>query len=424
MSVPSSSGSVPAIVMNLFYTGLGIARSLGERGVPVFGLTAHRQAYGNRSRYVTTVPCADSAEAPERLLDDVLALAQQLGRRGILFPTRDSDLVFLERYRARLEPHFDLVVPSSPALALALDKNETFRRANTCAVASPRSWAIGSETDLLSVRQELVFPAIVKPLAAYHWRTAAKWELVGGRKAIAVNSFDELLFEYRTVARADARAIVQELIPGDDDRLFVVACYVDRQHQSRAAFNAQKLIQCPPGLGTGCILQTTHKPVLLERTARLLRNMDFSGVAEVEYKWDQRDSEFKLIEVNPRPWDQHRLGAAVEADVIYAAYCDHAGLPLTAPTARTITVKWVAEDALMLAMLRLVWHRQPGVGALLRQARGRRIYGIWAMSDPMPFIHFAAGFLKDMLRNVVRALTSRGQGARTQRQKSLLRAAR
>jgi hypothetical protein len=41
----------PAIVMNMFYTGLGIARSLGERGVPVVGLTARRGAYGNWTRY-------------------------------------------------------------------------------------------------------------------------------------------------------------------------------------------------------------------------------------------------------------------------------------------------------------------------------------------------------------------------------------
>ena len=33
--------------MNMFYTGLGIARSLGEHGVSVIGLSAHRRIYGN-----------------------------------------------------------------------------------------------------------------------------------------------------------------------------------------------------------------------------------------------------------------------------------------------------------------------------------------------------------------------------------------
>ena len=32
-----------AIVMNVYYTGLGIARSLGQRGIPVLGLSAERE---------------------------------------------------------------------------------------------------------------------------------------------------------------------------------------------------------------------------------------------------------------------------------------------------------------------------------------------------------------------------------------------
>ena len=31
-----------AIVMNMFYTGLGIARSLGAQGIPIVGLSAVR----------------------------------------------------------------------------------------------------------------------------------------------------------------------------------------------------------------------------------------------------------------------------------------------------------------------------------------------------------------------------------------------
>ena len=37
--------------MNMFYTGLGIARSLGEKGIPVIGLSAHRGVYGEYTRY-------------------------------------------------------------------------------------------------------------------------------------------------------------------------------------------------------------------------------------------------------------------------------------------------------------------------------------------------------------------------------------
>ena len=51
-----------AIVMNLFYTGLGIARSLGERGIPVIGLSAHRGIYGSYTRYAEVRSSPDSRE--------------------------------------------------------------------------------------------------------------------------------------------------------------------------------------------------------------------------------------------------------------------------------------------------------------------------------------------------------------------------
>src|SRR6266545_2027654 len=93
-----TSRPVTAVVMNLFYTGLGIARSLGGRGVPVIGLAAHRGVYGNFSRYVRTVYGADSRNEPEELLRQLVALGQRLNGRSVLFPTRDHDLIFVDRF--------------------------------------------------------------------------------------------------------------------------------------------------------------------------------------------------------------------------------------------------------------------------------------------------------------------------------------
>ena len=90
--------------MNLFYTGLGIARSLGERGIPVFGLTAKRGIYGNYTRYATPVVSPDSREEPEALLSFLLKTGERFTRPALLFPTRDDDVLFLDRFRKELAP--------------------------------------------------------------------------------------------------------------------------------------------------------------------------------------------------------------------------------------------------------------------------------------------------------------------------------
>src|SRR5215831_7785516 len=89
----------PAVVMNMYYTGLGIARSLGEHGVPVIGLTTQRRIYGNFTRYAKRVLCPDSRSEPERLLEFLIAMGREIDQRMVIFPTRDDDVLFLDRYR-------------------------------------------------------------------------------------------------------------------------------------------------------------------------------------------------------------------------------------------------------------------------------------------------------------------------------------
>jgi predicted ATP-grasp superfamily ATP-dependent carboligase len=397
VSTPSRKPAT-AVVMNLFYSGLGIARSLGAKGIPVVGLTAQRGIYGNFTRYAKTLFCADSRNDPGTLLEQLVVLGKSLDQRAVLFPTRDHDLVFLDRFRSELAPYFSPVIPSAESLERCLNKWETYCDAVAAGVPTPRSWLIQQDEDLQRALSEITYPCVLKPLAAHHWRTAGNWDLVGARKAIGLSSREELMTEYAAVARADRRMLVQECIPGGDDCLIVAACYVDREHTFQAGFNAQKLVQIPAGFGTGCIVQSIRRPELFERTARLLQSMEFTGIAEVEYKWDATDAEYKLIEVNPRPWDQHTIGAASGVDLIHLAYCDHAGLPKPAIENTFEQRKWIAEDAFLMGALRLLWRREPGLRELFRQARGKKVYAIWQASDPLPFLAYLAGLVPTLIR--------------------------
>jgi D-aspartate ligase len=406
-----------AVVMNMFYTGLGIARSLGAHGVPVIGLSAKTGVYGNFTRYAKVLRCPDSREEPGRLLEYLIALGRKSDRKRILFPTRDHDLVLLDRFRKELEPYYISVVPSPEALTACLDKWETFRWSLTAKINTPRCWKIETSEDLAhTLADDITFPCVLKPISAYHWRQGQKWDQVGARKAIRVNDADELRKEYASIARAEQRALLQELVPGSDDRLFVAACYLDKTSKLISAFTAQKLIQAPEGFGTGCIVQTVDKPEIIEPALQLLKHMRFTGIAEVEFKQDSRSGEYRLIEVNPRPWDQHRLGYVIGFDVIYAAYCHAAGLSVPAAGNRQVQFKWIAEDVFLLNTIRSLWKRDGMAAKMWHAARGRRIYGVWNPRDPVPaialltttFMSLAGG----LIQRVGSALSRRSYGER------------
>jgi D-aspartate ligase len=381
-----------AVVMNMFHSGLGIARSLGERGVSVIGLTAQRGIYGNVTRYARVIFCPDSRSEPEALLECLLKLGQEIGQ-GVIFPTRDDDVVFLDRFREELKGHFILVIPQHSAVTACLNKWETHQWARRIGVSAPKCWLLEREGDLSLVLQEVTYPCVLKPVASHHWHRGRNWQLVGGRKAVCVISEKELVAEYGSIVRADSQVLVEEAVQGSDECLVIAACYLDRQSQYVAGFNTQKLVQTPEGFGTGCIVQTVDRSRLFGPTVRLLQEMHFSGIAEVEYKWDAAGGEYKLIEINPRPWDQHRLGNACGVDLIYLAYCDHAGLAMPAVRRELSTKKWIAEDAFIMAALSSLRRRDQKLGTLVRFAQGKRIFAIWSIKDPAPFVAYVVRML-------------------------------
>jgi predicted ATP-grasp superfamily ATP-dependent carboligase len=56
-------------------------------------------------------------------------------------------------------------------------------------------------------------------------------------------------------------------------------------------------------------VELTPDPGIIEPAAELLRDLGYWGIADVEFKRDPRDGEFKLLDINPRVWLWHRLGA-------------------------------------------------------------------------------------------------------------------
>jgi D-aspartate ligase len=382
----------PVIIMNLFYTGVGIARDLAGRGLRIMGLSSHPQIYGNFTRFCTVRPAPNSQKEPEALLEFLLDASHEF-RGAVIFPTRDFDVLFLDRYRLALEPHYRLALPPREALLRVLDKHALVCAARKAGVEVPRTSVLRSRDELPRVAEEVKFPCVVKPVRAYDWRQNDNWQAVGGRKAFLVRTREELDRGYESVRHAHPEALVQEWIPGDTGDLVILGAYVREDSQPLAWFTARKLVQSPDDFGTGCMVQSEDIPELLAPTLRLWRTLGYRGMAEVEYKRDSRTGTLSLIEMNGRHWDQHSLGRVSGINLSLTAYLDLTGHrlePMRKPVARAT---WIAEDSLLFYALRGIYRREVRLHRLSRLVRGPRIYAIFSWTDPWPFIRYMFSFV-------------------------------
>jgi D-aspartate ligase len=355
MIPPLASPAV--VILNMFYSGLGIARDMAGKGVRVLGLSADRTIYGNFTRLCEIRWAPNSQEEPAELAAMLLKLSSEL-RGAVIFPTRDADVLLLERYRDTLSPHYRLAIPPSDCLLRVMNKHALAVAAESAGIPVPRTTVVSSRAELHRVEMEVGFPCVLKPVFAVDWRGAENWRKVGARKAIPVNDRHELECEYERLSEIDREVLVQQRIPGSSDQIVVLGGYVRSGGELADYFTARKLVQSPDDFGTGCVVESEQIAEIIALSKRLCRALDYEGMAEIEYKYDSESREFRLIEINTRHWDWHRLGSASDINLSWTAYCDLTGRSLDSQPRPVTRAKWIAEDALLIYMLRGLYRRR------------------------------------------------------------------
>ncbi|HLJ04495.1 MAG TPA: ATP-grasp domain-containing protein [Solirubrobacteraceae bacterium] len=367
-----------AVVVGGDYQGLAIARSLGRRGVDVV-VVDDELSISRFSRYVSRSVRVAGLREHRRTIETLLAIADRLGLDGwVLYPTREETVAAIARHREELVPRFRVPTPPWEVVRWAWDKRNTYARAAELGIPAPRTWTLSGLDDLASVDGEP--PFVIKPAIKEHFLYATR------RKAWSAATRAEL--ETRVADAAEligpAEVIVQELIPGPGAAQLAYCGFFKDGH-AHARMTVRRRRQHPPDFGRSSTLaQTIEDPGLTEPSERFLRSIGYYGLVEVEYKYDERDGQAKLLDVNARTWGYHGLGARAGVDFPAHLYADQLGLPPPDRGLARTGVSWVrlATDV-PTAGLELV-RGALGWREYLASLRSVRVESVFAREDPLP----------------------------------------
>jgi predicted ATP-grasp superfamily ATP-dependent carboligase len=118
---------------------------------------------------------------------------------------------------------------------------------------------------------------------------------------------------------------------------------------------------------------------------RLLGALQYTGIAEVEFKRDPRDDRLKLLDINPRVWGWHSLCGAAGVDYPYLLWLMTVDEPV--PVTKAVAgVRWVRMSTDVPTVLREVLLGRMSVREYLRSIRPPRASAIYASDDPLPGI--------------------------------------
>ena len=375
-------GRPGALVIGGDYQGLGIARSLGWRGVPVCVLDDERSPSA-ASRFVQHTTRVADLRSDDAALAAIERAAREVAMDGwLLYPTRDETVALLARHRQELEPRFRLTSPSWDAVRVCWDKRETYRLAATLGVAHPRTWVPDGPDDLDEV--DGAGPFVVKPAIKEHFFYST------GDKAWRADTRAGLA---EAVARATAVAgpgeiLVQELVPGSGQEQYSYCAYV-RGGTPLAVMTVRRRRQHPSDFGrASTFVETVDLPELDEPSEQFLAAVAYDGLVEIEYKRDPRDGRAKLLDVNARTWGYHTLGRSAGIDFPYLLYRDRTGDgPPVEPCRTRPGVRWVRLATDVPNAVRDIAAGRLRLGAYLRTLPGTDTEAVFALRDPLPWFY-------------------------------------
>lgn len=372
---------LPAVVVGGGLNALGIVRSLGSEGVPLFVLDADRRSPAMRSRYGCKMP-VPSLEGRD-FIQRLLALAGDIGGPMVLFLTEEKTVVTVSAHRHALAGKFLVRMPEHERLMALMQKQGFQDLAEAVGAPIPKTVLLQGPEDLPRI-EKLAYPCVLKPNKK-DYAYGARF-----KKAYKVASAAEAGELYRQILPVMADMVVQEWIEGPDSEIYFCLQYIGAGGEKVSSFAGRKIRSWPLRIGgtASCTAAWDCAEELADITHAFFAKVGFTGMGSMEYKRDQRDGKFYMVEPTVARTDfQEEVATLNGVNIPFAAYCHEAGLPRSPAQPSRVPVMW--RDPLSDR-----WAFEEGKRIIDERSRSHRVRdAYWRWNDPVPWFDVMAGML-------------------------------
>ena len=249
----------------------------------------------------------------------------------LIIPVTDAIILPLAQSRARFEGLCQLALPEDSALAVVTDKCKTLHLAEQVGVPTPQTILVHTVQEAGAAAARLNWPIVLKPLAS------RLHDQAGGTRGFKVSyatDLAQLLARMQTYAAYQCPVLLQEYYAGVGQGVELLMDH----GQPLAVFQHKRHSEVPVQGGASALRESMPlTPELYEYSVRLLQQIQWTGLAMVEFKVGHDGP--KLMEINGRVWGS--LPLAVHSGVDFPArlaelYLSPASLPVATSVAASV----------------------------------------------------------------------------------------
>jgi predicted ATP-grasp superfamily ATP-dependent carboligase len=365
-----------AIVLGGYVNGYSIVRELSDSGIEAIFVIDNKINICMFSNKIKKFLKFDkSKEGLSRVLMDISRDYEYL----VLFPTDDDHIELINSIEYDISK-FCFLPFNEKSSGKYLDKVEQYAACEKAGVPFPKTVKISEKYDL-KLLVDLLYPIIIKPRSR---------EDLGGSvfRNLTIVSDSDLSEKKAVLEDALIRGIklmASEIVPGEDDTIYAYTAYRSREGELLNEWAGRKLSQYPQHFGVFSSASNEAPPQVVALGRKLIEAMDVVGIVEPEFKYDSRDRQYKLMEVNLRSMMWHRLGNLCGVRLQLSQWRDAHGLKVdrdNQETEKKIHLVYMKHEILNLLSNRkyfpIFWRNLSGAQ--------ERHFAIFNWRDPMPAI--------------------------------------
>ena len=280
----------------------GMARSFHEAyGIQSVAVAKKRLGATTNSKIVKVLVEEPELEDDEVFVKTLVEFAGRYpGKTLLLVPCGDNYIKLLVRNQEKLRPYYKFECISEELLMRLSIKESFYEVCAEHGFAFPKTAACTAD-NYQDFEPPFDFPVIIKPSnSVAYWNCHFQYK----KKVFVANSkeeFKQILAAIYSSSYQDT-LIIQEFIPGDDSGMRVMNCFCGKDKKVKLIALGQPLLEehSPEGIGSYAAIINTTDNALAQQMKRFLEGIGYVGFANFDMKYDPRDGQYKLFEMNLR----------------------------------------------------------------------------------------------------------------------------
>ena len=368
------------IILGNHIQGLGISRIVSRLG---YNVTLYNNHSLGVARFSNTCNKFVKYKNNNNLLELLQARKTQ-NKEALLIPTNDMLVGFVSDNYEVLKERYMLSMSKKEVTELAFNKIKTYKLALKAGVKIPESYFPISLDELNEIEPKLEYPVIVKPAVMFRFYKQS------GKKVFLCNSKQELIKNYKKAIEIipNDEVIIQEFLKGGAKTLYSVGSFA-KKGEIMGSFIANRIRQKPMDFGVATTFAKTVLSEKIEELAKkIIKEMNYTGVSEVEFMYDEKINDYKLIEINPRTWKWHTISNILDINLIEMLIKNLDGKTIEKQKNTKENIGWIEQLTDTFIMISEVLKGKMSFKEYLKTLKMPKEYAVWNKKDPLPAIMY------------------------------------